>query len=728
MAEQRQGILAPGVVLNHTYEIVELIGEGGTGEVYVAKNQATGREVAIKLLKREFATDPVLVELMQREAHALHEIMHNAVVRYYELLRTDLEGGFSFLVMEYIRGESLADRISRGPMPVEDVLSVARRVVDGLEAAHRLQVLHRDLTPANIILRQNDPAQATLIDFGIAKDQTQTKHSVIGSGFAGTYQYASPEQIDGRQIDARSDFYSFGATLLAACEGKGAGEGKTLEQIIGTKARLPDLEHVPGTLRPLIEGLLQPDPAARPANADEIRVLMDGLGTNDSLDDLLGPAPAAPADDRTVIRPATASAGAPPAPPKSPDAHSEPKRKGGGLGWAIAAVVAVAIGAGGYFVLPDLLKEPLPVASPYKLDLVVTSDTAVLEGNAPSAEAAESLKTQISEAIGGQVITGALDPANGVPSETWGTAMVGVASAATLLGSFDLSAVDTTVTLKGEAETPEVFNGVRDATESAATSAGFTLNFQVTLAPQSLAHAAINQAAAAHSKCGLLSITGPDPLPPGIAVRLSGPIATEADATALRTAIAALDSERDVQLDVTITSELVCKFERLMPAANSPELSFLFSYGQKDGAPSVPEFVAGENPVIDVSIEKAYSDAFLYVFYVDGNTSKVIHLLPYKDRPDNAVASAGEESDTDYRVRILYPATDVEVGKRGFLVGPPFGTNILIAVASRTAFLEAMLPRNDAAELFLDDLIDALRRSSNAEFVVTREFLTTREE
>ncbi|MEM8700155.1 MAG: protein kinase, partial [Pseudomonadota bacterium] len=131
MAEQAQGLLSPGLVLNHTYEIVQLVGVGGTGEVYLARNQSSNREVAIKLLKREFAADPTLVELMQREANALHDIMHPAVVRYYELLRTDLEGGFTFLVMEFIRGESLEDRMARGPVPAEELLPIARRVVDG---------------------------------------------------------------------------------------------------------------------------------------------------------------------------------------------------------------------------------------------------------------------------------------------------------------------------------------------------------------------------------------------------------------------------------------------------------------------------------------------------------------------------------------------------------------------------------------------------------------------
>ncbi|MEM7059637.1 MAG: protein kinase, partial [Pseudomonadota bacterium] len=713
MSSPKQGILAPGVVLNFTYEIVELIGVGGTGEVYVANNQATGRQVAIKLLKREFATDPTLVELMQREAHALHEIMHNAVVRYYELLRTDHEGGFSFLVMEYIEGESLSDRIGRGPLPINEVQSIARRIVDGLEAAHRHKVLHRDLTPANIILRKNDPALATMIDFGIAKDQTQTKHSVIGSGFAGTYQYASPEQIDGRQIDARSDFYSLGATLLAACEGKGAGDGKTLEQIIGSKAAVPDLEHIPGEMRPLIQALLQPNPDDRPKTTDEIRVLMDGLGAVDDLDELLGGGAAA--DERTVIRPAAASNSGTSKDTSKISAPASEKKGSGAVGWVAILLVLVAMGVGAFFIVPDLLEEPLPVASPYEMNLTVAGGTAALRGNAPSEEAVETLRNKIDEALEVGTLNGRLTAAEGAPSANWGDAMVKLIAAAKPLGDFVLTAADTRVALRGMADTPQIYDNVKKTTQEIAAIEALALEFQVALAPQPLAHAAVNAAAAAFSKCGLLSVTGPDPLPPGIPLRLSGPIATESDEDNLRKAMIDLDPNRNVQLDVTVTSELVCKFERLMPGANAPEMGFLFSYGQKGGRLTAADYIAGENPVIDVSIDKSYKDSFLYVFYVDGNTSKVIHLLPYKDRPENVVARAGDESENDYRVRILYPASDVAVGKRGFLVGPPYGTNILVAVASPTAFLEAMLPRNDAAELFLDDLIDALKRAATSD-------------
>ncbi|MEM0921615.1 MAG: protein kinase [Pseudomonadota bacterium] len=721
MAEQAQGLLSPGLVLNHTYEIVQLVGVGGTGEVYLARNQSSNREVAIKLLKREFAADPTLVELMQREANALHDIMHPAVVRYYELLRTDLEGGFTFLVMEFIRGESLEDRMARGPVPAEELLPIARRVVDGLEAAHAGSVLHRDLTPANVILRDGDPSRATLIDFGIAKDLSNTGKTVIGQGFAGTYQYASPEQIDAAPVDARSDFYSLGATLLAAAQGHKPGDGGTLEQILAGKRMVPETEALPGALRPLIQALMQPLPDERPATAADIRVLIDGMGEVEDLDALLD----GTAEEKTVIRPR-------PEPAKGTARGTAPApgtTSGGGIGWIAALVVAVAgLGAGAYFVLPGLLEPSLPVASPYALTLKVDETGAVLSGNAPSEEAAIALRGDLADALPEEMsLAGALVPATGLPVETWMLAMVELALAAEPLERWTLTAADTEIRLSGLAVRRESFETVETRAQVVAESHGLSLDFQVALAPQPLSHAAMLSALAAHSKCGPLLLFGPDPLPPGQQIAVQGPVATEEDAAQIREALAALDPARTIRLDLTVASELVCKVERLMPGSNSPDLSFDFSYGEQPGKPDSPDYLIGENPVVDLSIGAEYGETYLFVFYVDGNTGKVIHLLPYQDRPENLVNKAGEKTGERWRVRLLYPAADVTVGQRGFRVGPPYGTNILVAVASPEAFLENMMPRDDQAELFLEDLVAALTRAETTDYIVSREFFTTRE-
>ncbi|MEM6972953.1 MAG: protein kinase [Pseudomonadota bacterium] len=732
MTSPHQGQLAPGTILNHTYEITALVGEGGTGEVYRAQNTATGRVVAVKLLKREFAADETLVGLMQREADALHEIVHPGVVRYYDLLRTDLDGTqFFFLVMEFIEGDSLQARMRRGPVPVAELLAIARRVIDGLRMAHGKGVLHRDLTPANIILRGGDPADATLIDFGIAKDTTNTGATLI-AGFAGTPSYASPEQLNEEPLDSRSDYYSLGASLLAASQGKGLGEGRTLAQVVDMKRSVPDTSAVPGALRPLLEALLQPRRDDRPATAEAIMVLIDGLGDDGEIEDLLAGSVDA---EKTMIagaatRPAMAApskaAGGAGARAEAPTPPTEPKK--GGLGAVLGITGLGALGAAAYFLAPMLLEPALPEADPYEFSLEVDDGGASLAGNAPSEEAAVALRSDVEAALNGVPVDGALTPAEGLPSEDWTAAVTELAGAAMLLENWSLSVADTAVVLRGTAPDRVAYATVEEQVSDISGLRALSLDWQVELAPQPLARAEMVRATAG-ANCGPLLFAGADPLPPGAPIVVTGPVASADQAAALEQALAALDPDRAVQSDFTVASELVCKVERLMPQANSPKLTFEFGYGDKDGQPDGGQYVAGENPVVDLRIAPDYADAFLYVFYVDGNTEKVIHLLPYKDRPENRVdrAGAGVSEDDDFRVRILYPASDVKVGQRGFRVGGPFGTNILVAVASPRQFLDAMLPRNDTASLFLEDLVDALTRAETTEFVVSREFFTTSE-
>jgi serine/threonine protein kinase len=202
--------LHAGELLNNTYVIEKLIGSGGTGEVYLAKNIVSGRKFAIKILKREFSQNEAFINLMRREADVLHNVINDAVVRYNELLKSEMHGGFVFLVMEFIEGQQLAEIMqSTGAMDANALLQIAARMGQGLAAAHAQNAFHRDISPDNIILPGGNPTKAKLIDFGIARDISENAQTVVGGGFAGKYQYASPEQLNG-DVDARSDLYSLG--------------------------------------------------------------------------------------------------------------------------------------------------------------------------------------------------------------------------------------------------------------------------------------------------------------------------------------------------------------------------------------------------------------------------------------------------------------------------------------------------------------------------------------
>jgi len=256
-----EGLLKPGAVLNSTYKIEALVGEGGTGEVYRAVNTASQRTVAIKILKAQFSQDPKFIDLMRREL--LHNVSDDAVVRYYDLLRTaEDQGGLYFLVMDFIDGPSVADLMRDGPVSVDKLMILARRVTQGLAACHGASIFHRDISPDNIILRDGDPAQATLIDFGIAKDVRPDAKTVVGGGFAGKYEYAAPEQLDGI-ADSRSDIYSFGMTLLAAARGESPKLGTSFLEIVKAKHTPVDIEGVGEPLRTLLDAMIRPAPDDR---------------------------------------------------------------------------------------------------------------------------------------------------------------------------------------------------------------------------------------------------------------------------------------------------------------------------------------------------------------------------------------------------------------------------------------------------------------------------------
>lgn len=218
----------PGDLLNNTYRIEGLLGRGGTSDVYKARSDISGRLAALKVLKAEFSGNEDYLVLMTREEE-IRDIRHDAVVRYSENHRTP--DGRVYLVMDYVEGPGLDTRLKQGPMSPDDLLTVCRRVCEGLQAAHARNIVHRDLSPDNIILEDGDPAKAVIIDFGIAKDTNPGAQTIVGNEFAGKYACAAPEQLSG-QTDARSDIYSLGALLLANFRGASPDIGKNPMKVV----------------------------------------------------------------------------------------------------------------------------------------------------------------------------------------------------------------------------------------------------------------------------------------------------------------------------------------------------------------------------------------------------------------------------------------------------------------------------------------------------------------
>jgi serine/threonine protein kinase len=226
-----------GRTLSH-YRIVEKIGEGGMGVVYRAHDERLGRDVAIKVLPEHLAKDPERRERFEREGRTVSSLNHPNICTLHDIGRHD---GIDFIVMEYIEGETLASRLERGALPLERALQICMQIADGLDKAHRRGIVHRDLKPGNIMLTKDG---AKLLDFGLAKLRapdtvvaesalaTEDKPLTAEGTLLGTVQYMAPEQLEGKEADARTDVFAFGALLYETITGNKAFEGKSQASLI----------------------------------------------------------------------------------------------------------------------------------------------------------------------------------------------------------------------------------------------------------------------------------------------------------------------------------------------------------------------------------------------------------------------------------------------------------------------------------------------------------------
>ena len=257
--------LSPGTRLNGIYEIDHLIAAGGMGEVYKGHTVQTGDTVAIKVLHPEYARNEAALGLFRREASALHNMHHEAIVRYY-VFTIEPTLGRPYLAMEFVEGQSLADLVRREPLTYEAVRALLKRVAAGLHAAHEHGIIHRDVSSDNIMIPGGDVARAKIIDFGIARSTQLSDRTIIGSGFAGKYNYVSPEQLGlfGGDVRAKSDIYSLGLVLIEALNGQPIDMGGSQAAILEKRRKVPDLGAIDLRVRPLIARMLEPDPAARP--------------------------------------------------------------------------------------------------------------------------------------------------------------------------------------------------------------------------------------------------------------------------------------------------------------------------------------------------------------------------------------------------------------------------------------------------------------------------------
>jgi serine/threonine protein kinase len=290
--------LNPGTRLG-PYEILDPVGAGGMGEVYRANDTRLGRSVAVKILPSHLSTDPDYRRRFDREARVISSLSHPHICAVYDVGH---ESGSDFLVMEYLEGRTLADRLLAGPLPLEDVLRIGREIAGALAAAHRSGVVHRDLKPGNVMLT---PSGAKLLDFGLARmgvagdapavsttikgDSGRSGSSLTSEGtILGTFQYMAPEQLEGAKVDARTDIFALGAVLYEMLTGRRAFEGKSQASLIasimsGSPAPISQAAPlIPPALDRVVQVCLEKNPERRWQTAHDVALQLEWIAEGGS--------------------------------------------------------------------------------------------------------------------------------------------------------------------------------------------------------------------------------------------------------------------------------------------------------------------------------------------------------------------------------------------------------------------------------------------------------------
>src|SRR5262245_41281263 len=358
--------LGPGTRLG-SYEIVAPIGVGGMGEVYRARDTKLGRDVALKILPESFALDADRIARFQREAQFLASLNHPNIAAIHHIEESN---GVSALVMELVEGETLADRIARGPIPLDEALPIVGQIAEALEAAHDQGIVHRDLKPANVMIRADGTVK--VLDFGLAKLNDLNASNVANAPNAfsmsptfsiqatyagvilGTAAYMSPEQARGKATDRRADIWAFGCVLFEMITGKRAFEsGETVSDAIAAILRSdPDWTLLPADtplyIRNLLRRCLQKDPQKRLPHIGLARLEIDEATSN-----------ASPVSANGMAR------------------NASPWRRA--LPWSIAAAMTFALGAAVWNWQPWRTTEsPRPV----RLEVGVGADTSLVTPSA----------------------------------------------------------------------------------------------------------------------------------------------------------------------------------------------------------------------------------------------------------------------------------------------------------------------------------------------------------
>jgi len=674
-------IFKTGQVLNNTYEIAGVLGRGGTGEVYLARNQINERDCAIKALNAQFSDNAEYIDLMRREDQ-MRAIQHDAVVRYTEVSRSD--AGHVFLVMDYIEGPSLSDVMEDRKLTPRELLIVAHRVLEGLVATHAHGIVHRDLSPDNIILRGGKPERSTIIDFGIAKDTAAGARTIVGNQFAGKYEYAAPEQLDGKAT-SQADLYALGATLLAAWRRDVPDLGTTPGEIMRRKAAALDTDGVPDPLRPLIEWLTQLRPEDRPKDAAEAVAWLDSQFRPDTGTQTEGPGGKAR------------------------------KRSRAPLVLGLVAFCAAAVGVAWFTgMLDDLFAPALQIASPYEMTATFDPDgEQSLIANAPDSETAAGLRNAYASAAGTLANPGEVTLAAGMPAPDWPDNAADLMTLASELENWTVTLSDLSANISGLAASRAARDAVHTRLTAYGTEEGLDVRTDLVAGPRVLPAAALEPYLTELASCGPLKQLDGTQSDYALfdTVTIIGDVAANTDVETIRAGIEPHLGDRDLRVETRTLNKDLCAIRAALPPLVADTVSIWLGKGETGEAALTGVFTTGENPVVDIQMPATLTGASLWVMVVD-NTGKVFHVLPNINSTAHMIDDLGVIENGLRRVRILWPIAALAEDPTRLAIQvteDDYGKSEVIAILSRTPLFDMRRPRDESVSSVAGALVETLK-------------------
>ncbi|CAO3454732.1 serine/threonine-protein kinase [Azospirillum largimobile] len=681
--------IGPGTLLSHTYEVAGLIARGGMGEVHRARHVDMNTWHAVKVIRPELAQDAKMVELLRREAAALREIRHEAVVSYDGVFRD--EYGRILLSMEYLDGPSLQEVLQGGPLDPEEVAILLDRIASGLAAAHQRGIVHRDMSTDNVILPGREIANAKIIDFGIAKQTAGGAGTVIGDAFAGKYGYASPEQFGlfGGQVGPQSDIYSAGLVLAAAALGRPLDMGRTPQAMIERRMAVPDLSALDEPLRGVLCSMLEPDPQNRAKSMTEL------VGALTRRPAEITPFDATPFPAATVAKeepkPALAERQA-----KTAQTAAEPTKKApvgliaGGVGGLVAAGVAG-------FLLFGQSQPPAQTATQATAE--APAKTPVKEASAPAAPATQPSAPPAAPPAMTTAPLGA--PASPTPvapvkAETPAPDPVKPAVAQVPAAPPPLPVTPAVQTVTPPAPTPAPAQVVPAAVPAAPPVPPIT---------PAEARKRVEAAAAGFTCAGVRAVET------GKGLRIAGYVGSDADAGALKAAITGLPGGIDIDARVAVRPWPLCE---ALGAAGLP------ARAEAQGSDALglgfnrPSMVYRQGEKLEVTVTAGMS-GYLTVDYIDmeGNA---IHMVPMRLRRDDRV-----DAGRPVTLGIAKSSAD-----RVYTIAPPYGPAMILALVTREPLFPAEREEVEPAGAYLATLRTAIAKAeAKGNVVVQSAFFTT---